>query len=168
MLALILLPCAVFAKPAPSAKATIGDQQVEIDVGGQHRYYFRHVSPSYNGRSAVPLLIMLHGAGGIGKGAMIQTRWDSKADQFDFIAVLPDGTPAMRTRAASFRTNPRLWNDGSGRAPAVLDVNDYGFIQAVIDQQEALFKIDRRRIYATGFSNGASMTFALGVRPRAN
>ena len=65
---------------------------------------------------------------------------------------------------ARFLTNPRLWNDGSGRGAIGVDnVDDLGFISAMIDFLEAHYAADPARIYCTGFSNGASMTFSVGL-----
>ena len=65
---------------------------------------------------------------------------------------------------AQFLTNPRLWNDGSGRGTiGVEHVDDLGFISAMIDFLEARYSADPARIYCTGFSNGASMTFSVGL-----
>ena len=123
-----------------------------------------HVPPSFDGKSNVPVVIMLHGAGGSGAGAMGQTGWGAKSDREGFIAVFPDGTPPNRAAPAQFMTNPRLWNDGSGRGAISVDhVDDLGFISAMIDFLEARYAADPARIYCTGFSNGASMTFSVGL-----
>jgi polyhydroxybutyrate depolymerase len=51
------------------------------------------------------------------------------------------------------------WNaTGSGT------VDDVFFIRTVIDRLEADFPIDPARIYATGFSNGADMTYRLACQ----
>jgi polyhydroxybutyrate depolymerase len=65
---------------------------------------------------------------------------------------------------ARFLTNPRLWNDGSGRGAAGVEkADDIGFFSAMIDYVEARYSADPDRIYCTGFSNGASMTFSVGL-----
>ena len=43
------------------------------------------------------------------------------------------------------------------------NVDDLGFISAMIDFLEARYAADPVRIYCTGFSNGASMTFSVGL-----
>ena len=68
-----------------------------------------------DGKSKVPVVFMLHGAGGSGEGAIPETGWDAKSDREGFIAVFPDGTPPHPLLPARFLMNPRLWNDGSGR-----------------------------------------------------
>jgi polyhydroxybutyrate depolymerase len=42
-------------------------------------------------------------------------------------------------------------------------VDDIGYLAAVLDDLQASFAIDANRVFVTGFSNGASMTFRVGV-----
>jgi polyhydroxybutyrate depolymerase len=151
-------------QPVPAA----GNHDESIVVGGRSgkltRTFIVHVPPGFDGKSKVPVVIMLHGAGGSGAGAITETGWDVKADREGFIAVFPDGTPPHPMLPARFGLNPRLWNDGSGRgAIGVEHVDDLGFISAMIDFLEASYSADPARIYCTGFSNGASMTFSVGL-----
>jgi polyhydroxybutyrate depolymerase len=105
---------------------------------------------------------MFHGGGGTAKAARWETGWAEKADQEGFLAVFPEGTRADPTRPPRFRGNPQSWNDGSRRPnvrAARLEVADVEFVSMMLSDLKARFRIDERRIYATGFSNGASMTF---------
>ncbi len=128
------------------------------------RTFIVHVPPQFDGKSKVPVVFMLHGGGGSGEGAIPETGWDAKSDREGFIAVFPDGTPPHPLLPARFLMNPRLWNDGSGRGAIGVDkVDDLGFVSAMIDFLEARYAADPDRIYCTGFSNGASMTFSVGL-----
>lgn len=151
-------------QPVPAA----GNHDESIVVGGRAgkltRTFIVHVPPGFDGKAKVPVVIMLHGAGGSAAGAITETGWDVKADREGFIAVFPDGTPPDPMLPARFLLNPRLWNDGSGRgATGVEHVDDLGFISAMIDFLEARYSADPARIYCTGFSNGASMTLSVGL-----
>ncbi|HZC47254.1 MAG TPA: PHB depolymerase family esterase [Candidatus Acidoferrum sp.] len=142
------------------------DESLEVGAGAGKitRTFIVHVPPGFDGKSKVPVVIMLHGAGGSGAGAITETGWDAKADREGFIAVFPDGAPPHPMLPARFLLNPRLWNDGSGRgAISVAQVDDLGFISAMIDFLEARYAADPARIYCTGFSSGASMTFSVGL-----
>jgi len=148
--------------PAP------GDHNESLEVGAgankMTRTFVVHVPPGFDGKSKLPVVIMLHGAGGSGKASNTETGWGAKSDREGFIAVFPDGAPPRAALPARFLTNPRLWNDGSGRgAIGVGRVDDLGFISAMIDFLEARYSADPARIYCTGFSNGASMTFSVGL-----
>jgi polyhydroxybutyrate depolymerase len=167
-----VLAIAAFAAtaPAPDLKPVPapGNHNESLDIGtGANkltRTFIVHVPPRFDGKSKVPVVFMLHGAGGSGANAIPQTGWDAKADREGFIAVFPDGTPPHPMLPARFLVNPRIWNDGSGRGSAgVQKIDDLGFISAMIDYLEARYSADPARIYCTGFSNGASMTFAVGL-----
>jgi polyhydroxybutyrate depolymerase len=102
----------------------------------------------------VPLLIALHG--GLGSGAQFeqQTDFDGLAEANGFIVVYPDGTPV---RPGS---DEEVWNAGaccSVASQSERNVNDVGFISALITKLEGRFDIDRHRVYVTGHSNGAML-----------
>ena len=112
----------------------------------------------------MPLVVMLHGAGATAAIARQQTGWPAKADHEGFAVVFPEGTPPDPAAAPLFRLNPQLWNDGSGRGHvARRGVDDVGFIAALIERLARELRLDRSRIYVTGFSNGASLAFRLGA-----
>jgi len=172
MVGTVVLALAAYAATAPTPEyrpvAVPGNHNETLDVGTgankMPRTFIVHVPPKFDGKSKVPVVFMLHGAGGSGAGTIPETGWDAKADREGFIAVFPDGTPPNPDRPARFLGNPRLWNDGSGRGSAgVKNIDDMGFISAMIDYLEARYSADPARIYCTGFSNGASMTFAVGL-----
>ena len=142
------------------------NESLEVGAGASKtaRTFVVHVPTGFDGKSKLPVVIMLHGAGGSGAGAIAQTGWGAKSDREGFIAVFPDGTAPRADLPARFLTNPRLWNDGSGRgAIGVQKVDDLGFFSAIIDFLETRYAADPARIYCTGFSNGASMTFSVGL-----
>jgi polyhydroxybutyrate depolymerase len=106
--------------------------------------------------------MMLPGAGGTARWTMNETGWGDKADAEGFLAVCPEGTPADPTRPASFRNNPLLWYPGSeDQDPRT--ARDIRFIDQLIDKIVTQFGGDPRRLFLTGFSNGAAMTFRLGT-----
>lgn len=150
--------------PPATLASTPGNHDESLKFGGLTRTFIVHVPPSFNGKSKVPVVFMLHGAGGSGAGADSETGWTSKSDREGFIVVFPDGTPPRPSLPARFLLNPRLWNDGSGRGAAGKEnIDDVGFISSIIDFLETHYAADPDRIYCTGFSNGASMTFSVGV-----
>jgi polyhydroxybutyrate depolymerase len=152
-------------QPAP-AEQGLGpnDHSLTLKVGDLERRYLLHVPTGYDGKNPVPVVIMFHGGGGTSRGAMRETGWAQKADKEGFLAVFPNATPPDPTQPSRFKTNGQIWNDGSGRFHAgQKNIPDVAFINAMIDDLITRFNVDRRRIYATGFSNGASMTFRVGV-----
>src|SRR5262249_44867078 len=103
------------------------------------------------------LVIGLHGGGGDAESLIRSAGWNDKADQEGFIVAYPNGAgPDLLGKL--FGT----WNAGAccGFAKAN-NIDDVGFISAVIDDLESHFTIDSARIYATGHSNGALMAYRL-------
>jgi len=144
--------------------ATPGNHTFTNRFGNLDRTYTVHVPPSYDGKTSMPAVVMLHGGGGRSQGAATETGWDTKADEAGFLAVFPNATPADPTKPGHFARNPQLWNDGSERFDHGQNhVDDVGFLNAMLDSLLATFAVDAQRIYFTGFSNGASMAFRAGA-----
>jgi polyhydroxybutyrate depolymerase len=124
-----------------------------ILFAGLERTYRIHIPPSYDKAKPLPLLIALHGGGGTGKAMEKLTLggFNKISDREGFIVVYPDGIE-------------KHWNDGrenvSYRAHRE-KVDDVGFISALIDDLAEKRNIDRNRVYVTGISNGAMMSFRL-------
>ena len=136
-----------------------------VTVGGLQRDYVVHVPSSYDEETGLPVVMMFHGGGGTAKASMRKTGWVEKAEQERFLAVFPEGSRADPSSPAKFSVNPQSWNDGSNRinvGAVARKAADVDFVHEMIDELCLRFKVDERRIYATGFSNGASMTFRVG------
>ena len=162
-LLLALVPWLVLAADT-NRPASPGDHPYVLTSGGQTRHYTVHVPPGYDGQTPRPVVVMLHGGGGTGKGAAEETGWDVKADKENFLAVFPNALARDPAQPGTFSKNPQLWNDGSDRFHAGQQApDDVAFLNAMLDELLANFSVDERRIFVTGFSNGASMTFRFGA-----
>jgi len=138
------------------------DHRVTLEAAGVKRSYIVHLPKGYDDSRKWPVVLMFHGGGSRAKDAMQDTGWAVKADREGFIAVFPEGTSPDPSHPTSFFKNPQTWNDGSEQpalGAAERGVPDIHFISAVIDGLKRCYKVDHRRVYATGFSNGASMVF---------
>ena len=152
-----------------SATATPGEQRLSIDIDGRRREYLLHVPVGYDGIRALPVVFSFHGGGGSARLAVISTRWSEKADQFGFLVVYPEGVRPHTDRKPSFLRNPQFWNVGAGIGQAEAEnVDDLGFVRALLDEIAERIPIDPRRIYACGFSNGASMAFEMAMHYSAH
>lgn len=141
-----------------------GNHTLTIAVSGMERTYIVHVPATYRPQTPSPLVIMLHGGGGTARAAMWETEWAVKADKEGFLAVFPNAMARDPAWPSSFAGNPQLWNDGSDRFyPGQNAPDDVAFIAAMLDDLAARFTLDERRIFLTGFSNGASMSFRAGA-----
>ncbi len=141
-----------------------GHQLMHVESGGMTRQYLLHLPSGYTKGRLLPLVIMLHGMGGSGVNAVRETGWSAMADAENFIVAYPDASRPDPDRQPSLRNNAPDWNDGSGRFHAgERGIDDVAFIRALIDRLAAEHPVDRRKIYVTGFSNGASMAFRVGA-----
>lgn len=124
------------------------------------RTWHYYVPPYANFERRVPVVIFLHGAGGSGPWADGETGWSLLAQRQGFAVVLPDGSPIHPNKPAKFLTNPLIWNDGSGAwGERQRSLDDIDFLSALLDELPRQLPIDPQRVFLTGFSNGAGMTF---------
>ena len=131
--------------------ATDNDYSASIVSGGMERTYCVHIGSSHDQSRPTPLVIVLHGGGGTGKGMVKLTGFNALADKENFIVVYPDGFE-------------KHWNDGRGVQwqSHVENTDDVGFISDLIDRLSVELNIDSGRIYVTGISNGGMMSHRLG------
>jgi len=139
-------------------------QTVTLMVEGIERRALVHLPPAYDGKGALPVVLMFHGNGGTAESVVRETGWVAKSDAAGFIVVFPEATRPDMTQPPKFGRNNPAWNDGSGRYHAgERTIADVAFVAALLDHIEATFVVDKRRVFATGFSNGASMAFLVGL-----
>ncbi|HUH97315.1 MAG TPA: PHB depolymerase family esterase [Anaerolineales bacterium] len=148
-LSLNLLECTRTFNATPTASA---DTTHTLTFGGLRRTYLVHIPSSYTGSQAVPLVFDFHGGLGNAASQMHTSNFEALADEKDFIVVYPNGTGWLGDKLLT-------WNGGTccGYA-AKNDIDDVGFVRASISDLESTYKIDPRRIYATGLSNGAILS----------
>ena len=142
MLSLALL--ALSAAGPLSAQSSAGDSLRTIFAGGVERAYLLHL-PARPAGQPVPLLLVLHGAGGDGAGMASHTGLTRQAGARGYAVVYPDGIGGR-------------WNDGRGTSARPEDVE---FIRMLLDSLARELPVDPRRIYVTGISNGAGLAFRL-------
>jgi polyhydroxybutyrate depolymerase len=137
---------------ALAVSASRGDSEKTINVDGVEREYYVHIPREYDGFEPVPLVLALHGGGGEGDKMDRLTGFNDVADEEGFIVVYPQGI------------NGR-WNDGR-YVPSLLPVeppDDVSFLGELVKQLSVDYDIDENRVYATGISNGAFMSYRLAV-----
>jgi len=157
----LLLPLLLALGPesasALAAASPPGDQVVTLKHGGRERSAIVHMPLGAAERQFLPVVLNFHGGGGYGANQREYSRLDVLAESENFIAVYPNGTGRLSGRLLT-------WNAGTCCAySAVNKVDDVGFVRALIDRLAEKFPIDRRRIYATGMSNGGMMAHRLAA-----
>lgn len=118
--------------------------------GGVMRTYSFYVPAAYTQGQPVPLVLNLHGYTSNGSQQAAYGDFRPIADTANFIVVHPNGTNDP------FTGQP-FWNFGVFGAT----VDDYGFLEALIDTISANYSINQNRVYSTGMSNGGYMSYAL-------
>jgi polyhydroxybutyrate depolymerase len=145
--------------PQGPAKITAaGDYTYELSHGGLQRKYIVHVPPKYNAASAAPMVLALHGGGGFAEYQANEENYGliSKSNQAGFVAVFPNGYSPFR--GGKFAT----WNAGTCCAGARdRNIDDVGFLRAVVADVSQRLNIDRAKVYSIGMSNGALMSYRL-------
>jgi polyhydroxybutyrate depolymerase len=129
-----------------------GTTASEIRVGSDTRTFRIHVPEGYDPGVPLPVLLMFHGGGGSGRQFQeASAEMDPIADREGFVTVYPDGTGTLRT-----------WNGGGCCGAAVTqNIDDVGFVRALLDHVEASLCVDRNRVFASGMSNGAILSHRL-------
>jgi polyhydroxybutyrate depolymerase len=115
----------------------------------QFRDYDLRVPTGYDGTVPLPLVIDFHGAGSNKTQERLVSGFQAQAEVSSFLVAYPTGL---------FNT----WNAGvcCGGA-AANNIDDVGFTRALVDQVAQQARVDRRRVYSTGLSNGGFMTHRL-------
>ena len=141
---------AAWAQSAPAAcnlPQVSGVQERRLMSGGRERAYRLFVPPGYDGRTALPLVLEMHGSGGTSAG-------QSRTSGFDAVAAR-EGFAVASLQADGGRWNVPI-RDGRP--------DDVAYVSDVIDDIAAQLCTDRTRVYATGFSGGGRMSSLLGCR----
>lgn len=116
---------------------------VNENYAGQKREYGIYL-PSSTGSEKLPLVISLHGWGGVVWPGMTTNYFVTLAEDEQFISLMP--------QAQADKDGNIAW-----QYP-----DDLEFIKRLIDTLTVRHKVDMERIYLTGHSNGAFMTYKLG------
>ena len=124
----------------PAATAQPGTYPLGITRGRDGLIY---IPAGYKADQPMPLVVLLHGAGGDARGGL--SILQSLADEFNLILLAPE-------------SRGRTWDfilDGYG-----LDV---AYIEQALAQTFSRYNIDASRLAVGGFSDGASYALSLGV-----
>ncbi|HEY0857637.1 MAG TPA: PHB depolymerase family esterase [Albitalea sp.] len=135
-----------------------GDHDFTLEHDGLTRRFRVHVPATYQPTTPAPLLVALHGGGGSMDYQADDARYGqiSLSERHGIVVVFPNGFSTRR--GGRFAT----WNAGLCCGGARdNEVDDVGFIRQVVERITRRMNIDRQRIFATGMSNGAMLSYRL-------
>ncbi len=102
-----------------------------------------------------PFLLVLHGYGGSGASFARHLQLSRLAEKRGFIYLAPDGEPDARGN--------RFWNAGPACCDfEARDVDHVLLLGALLGRASTATRVDPKRIYVLGYSNGGFMAHRLG------
>lgn len=135
--------------PSPVARSTAVPFTLRTADGRRRTYLLYSPGPTPRPR---PLILVFHGALDTAQNTIQETDFEQAADRSGLLVAFMQGY--LNT-----------WNEGAGHTPEeVAGIDDVAYATAVLNQIERRHRVDRTRIAAAGFSNGALMTQLLGCR----
>ena len=120
---------------------------------GLNREYLIYIPSNYNQSEELPLLFNFHGFGGSVSYYMSYVDMRPLAESNNFILVYPQG---------SLLGGYPHWNAGLDNNENKSSVDDYGFVEELINYISSNLSINQNRIYSCGFSNGSFFSYSLG------
>ena len=108
--------------------------------------YIEHLPPTYTGRAPMPLVVDLHGWSEPAAIQVQASNWGTYGDTHGFITV----TPQVNYSVPHWDTT--------------LGSHDLTFVGDLLTHVEQTLCVDQRRIFVTGYSDGAFMTSAVACQ----
>ncbi len=137
---------AFLAPLAPSASAG------GVDAGRGNVQVFEPAA--YDPSEPTPLVMLLHGYGSNGVQQESYMRFLNWIDTFGFLFVRPGGTMDG--------AGNRFWNGTNACCDFNnTNIDDSGYLRALIDAVKAQYNVDERRVWIVGHSNGGFMSYRM-------
>jgi polyhydroxybutyrate depolymerase len=147
---------AAMQRGCPAAALPPGDHVRILEHGGLTRTFHLHVPPGYDGMLSTAVVLALHGGFQPATLLLSQTALPAKSDAAGFLLAAPEGTALFGIPT---------WNAGNCCGGASLtDVDDVGFVAAMVNALADEVCVDWARIFATGLSNGAMFSYRLACQ----
>lgn len=133
-----------------------GNYVRHVEVQGEARTYRIHVPKGYDGSAPLPIIFAFHGTSASASVLERETSFNKLGDSLGFFVVYPEGLH-------------RGWNIGDCcRYSFVKHKDETAFTLNILDALSHGLRIDTTRIYATGYSDGGtlSLLLACGISSR--
>lgn len=144
----------------PDPAYLIGKNRFTTQLNDDSREYYVHVPTGYTGKSATPVVFMLHGTSGDGEEFYNHSGWKEVGESDNILTVFPsswrhciideDGDKKTTTK---WNSQPTTWDYCAGEVPR----DDIQFFRNIVSEIKTKFNVDSKRIYLVGFSNGGQM-----------
>lgn len=144
------------SNPIPQPAPLFSDRSIVVTDGHSKRtrqfLIHRPVRPSGQ-NTPMPAVIAFHGAAQM--ASEMAEHWTSVIALHDIVVICPQGL----VDPANNRTH---WLD-AGQGDTRVPTTDLAFVDALLDWLASTGHVDMNRVYASGFSNGAGMTWQLAM-----
>ena len=125
------------------------ESEREVMVNDEERSYLLHIPPGLDRLHPVPVVMAFHGWGQEPATMQLETGFDDIADEVGFLIVYPEGIGGS-------------WNAGTCCGYASQEnVDEPAFIREILSDLGTIVRVDAKRIYAAGFSNGGGLMYRL-------
>lgn len=111
-------------------------------------FYLVRTPAGWDGRSPLPTAVFFHGYRGSAEEVMKDEGMGKALSDLGVMLVAPNG-------------NDMSWSFPGAMKPGR---DDFAFVGSVLDDVERRFPVDKTRLFATGFSVGGSMAWAIACR----
>jgi polyhydroxybutyrate depolymerase len=154
--ALAVVAGVLWVSSAPSATRPSGPATNPLVAARPYRI---KAPTAIDPRRNYPLVIVLHGLGGRSQKVESYYQLDTLVDELGFLVAYPDGTE----QAGHWHLvggHPRFWN----ATDACCDffnsgVDDVAYLDAIVDDVNARYHVDAKRVFVMGLSNGGYMSY---------
>lgn len=110
-----------------------------------------YIPRDYDPNVQYPLVVLLHGYGAGGGAENLYLGLSNQTTAEQFILLVPNGT--------TDRAGSAFWNSDPIRSSE--DVDDVAYLRRLIEEAKANFRVDPRRVYLFGHSNGGFMSYRM-------
>ena len=136
----------------PDTSTETGLLSETMSYDNETREYLIYIPTSYDLNSATPILFAFHGFSGYNQYFINTADFRSLADQFNFIAVYPQGL--VCGDGTTWNTNPPGGDNKCSQ-------DDIGFFAALLSEISGNYNIDASKVFLTGYSNGADFSYSM-------
>jgi polyhydroxybutyrate depolymerase len=126
------------ARPLPA-----GTTLQYMHAGGDSGGYIQELPARYTGRTAMPVVVDLHGYGVSAADMLKITKLGTYGNREGFITITPQVARRLPYWTTGFKSK------------------DVAFLRGVISRVESTLCVDQNRLFVTGYSNGAIMASVL-------